>query len=971
MAMKPWHTVISPREDLREGKPLDASEFAVHLDHVRKGTAAADYTDPKRFFHRTYLTESLLDLAAQAVRRWNGITTETSPIFNLSTQFGGGKTHSLTLLYHLAVEGDKAKKWSGVDKIFQKAGVDSIPIVKTAVFVGTEFSSLTGRGDESSGPARLTPWGEMAYQLGGEASFKEVVKHDREFISPSGDNLDRIFDKKTSYLLLFDEILNYISKHRSYKNLGVQFYNFLHTLSEFVRSRNNIVLAVSIPASELEMTPDDQGDFDRMKKMLDRLGRAILLSSGNETTEIIRRRLFEWNGLPADAQKTISEYVVWLQNHESHLPGWFPVDRAKEIFEATYPFHPTVISLFARKWQSLPRFQQTRGILRLLALWVSRVYNDAYKKNQKSPLIDLGSAPLDDPGFRVAVFEQLGENRLEAAVTTDIMGRKDSHALRLDEEASENVRKMNLHRRCSNIIFFESNGGQVSDKSATVPEIKLAVGDPSLDIGLIDSILQSLIDNCYYLAASGAKYRFSTQENLIKRFVDRKAGVEDADIRELVENEIRANYTSGNGISLVFFPSQHAQVPDRSALQFVILHPQNNLQDQSTLVLVQDMLRNYGTASRIYKSGLIFAVPDQDVLVRDAARKMLAWQSISDESTELRLEEEQIRHVKENIQRSKREIKESIWKTYRCLYYLDSENDLHKLDLGQIHSSQAKSLIDLYVQHLESDGEITKELNPNYIVKYWPPAIVHWSTKALRGAIFSSPKFPRIISDEGLKSTIMKGVAKGIIAIGQKSGDIINEIIIAKTIPVSDIELSEDIVILLPDEAKRLKEPPILSSIEIISDFSVFKPSEKISLKLKCLDQYGQAFPVESPLWSIDHGSISQEGVLSTPSEPGSLTVKAIVKTIESIKTFQVQPIGTKKDISGSSIKHLSWNGIIPPSKWVLLYNKVLVKLSQMRNLNLNLSFTCELDDDVCNRVAEEIRSALIELGLSDKVELK
>ncbi len=32
MASKPWNRVVSPREDLREGKPLDASEFAVHLD---------------------------------------------------------------------------------------------------------------------------------------------------------------------------------------------------------------------------------------------------------------------------------------------------------------------------------------------------------------------------------------------------------------------------------------------------------------------------------------------------------------------------------------------------------------------------------------------------------------------------------------------------------------------------------------------------------------------------------------------------------------------------------------------------------------------------------------------------------------------------------------------------------------------------------------------------------------------------
>lgn len=35
MALKPWYKVVTPREDRRSGKPLDAAEFAVHLDQVR------------------------------------------------------------------------------------------------------------------------------------------------------------------------------------------------------------------------------------------------------------------------------------------------------------------------------------------------------------------------------------------------------------------------------------------------------------------------------------------------------------------------------------------------------------------------------------------------------------------------------------------------------------------------------------------------------------------------------------------------------------------------------------------------------------------------------------------------------------------------------------------------------------------------------------------------------------------------
>src|SRR5439155_24871946 len=85
MALKPWYKVVTPREDLRDGRPLDASEFAVHLDHVRDHRAPADYQEPARFFDRTFLTTNLTELAVSTVRRLSGIKVETSAVFNLTT----------------------------------------------------------------------------------------------------------------------------------------------------------------------------------------------------------------------------------------------------------------------------------------------------------------------------------------------------------------------------------------------------------------------------------------------------------------------------------------------------------------------------------------------------------------------------------------------------------------------------------------------------------------------------------------------------------------------------------------------------------------------------------------------------------------------------------------------------------------------------------------------------------------------
>jgi predicted AAA+ superfamily ATPase len=308
MALKPWYKVIEPREDLREGRPLDASEFAVHLDKVREGTAPDVYREPKRFFDRTYLTNNLLGLGAEVLRRLSGIKTETSAIFNLATQFGGGKTHALTMLFHLAKNGRKSEGWTGVDRLIGKAGVDKVPEAAVATFVGTEFDSITGRGGNDGTPLRKTPWGEIAWQLGMQESFAAVAEHERTQTAPAGDVIREMLPKGRPSLILMDELLNYVSRNRK-TGLSTQLYDFLHNLSETARGENNVVLAVSIPASELEMTAEDQADYTRFKKMLDRLGKAIVMSAEAETSEIIRRRLFDWGGIPDEGRKVAAEYA--------------------------------------------------------------------------------------------------------------------------------------------------------------------------------------------------------------------------------------------------------------------------------------------------------------------------------------------------------------------------------------------------------------------------------------------------------------------------------------------------------------------------------------------------------------------------------------------------------------------------------------------------------------------------------------
>ena len=148
-----------------------------------------DYLEPARFVERgTLVTESLASSPPSAARL-NGITVETSAVFNMANQFSGGKTHSLTAdLYHLARHAQKAPSFQGGRSHLDPCGRQLHPQAAAAVFVGKEFDSISGRGGNGE-PVRMTPWwGEIAWQLGGYESFRAVEKHDRKFIEPKGDS---------------------------------------------------------------------------------------------------------------------------------------------------------------------------------------------------------------------------------------------------------------------------------------------------------------------------------------------------------------------------------------------------------------------------------------------------------------------------------------------------------------------------------------------------------------------------------------------------------------------------------------------------------------------------------------------------------------------------------------------------------------------------------------------------------------
>src|SRR6476469_1115920 len=161
--MEPWYRVATPRKEVREGRSFSPDEFAIALEQVVAGTAPEDYKNPEKFFSRTYFNCALKEHSGMVLRRLSGKTENTAPVLTLITQFGGGKTHTLTTLYHLARNGKKAANFAGVSDLLNEAGLSAAPKAEVAVFVGNAWDPQEGRE---------TPWIDVARQLAGDAGVE-------------------------------------------------------------------------------------------------------------------------------------------------------------------------------------------------------------------------------------------------------------------------------------------------------------------------------------------------------------------------------------------------------------------------------------------------------------------------------------------------------------------------------------------------------------------------------------------------------------------------------------------------------------------------------------------------------------------------------------------------------------------------------------------------------------------------------
>jgi hypothetical protein len=919
--MEPWYKIATPRKEVREGRSFNPDEFAIALEQVVAGTAPEDYRDPAQFFARTCFTRALREHAGMVLRRLSGRTDNTSPVLTLITQFGGGKTHTLTALYHLAKNGDAVAAHNGVADLLREADIGSVPKAKVAVFVGNAWDPQ---------PGRETPWIDIARQLAGDKGV-ETLGPAAKTTPPGTDAIARVFQAADApVLLLFDEVLNYLNRHRG---SAESFHAFIQNLTVATTGTTHGAAVISLPRSQVEMTESDQEWQDRISKVVRRVAKDLIANDETEISEVVRRRLFQELGSEKIRKNVAKTYGDWCFERRAQLPPeWTAVDsaateaKAREFlqrrFEACYPFHPATLSVFQRKWQALPQYQQTRGTLAMLAQWISIAAQEGFRKARTEPLITLGSAPLAEPGFRSVVLGQLGESRLVAAIDTDIAGEQ-AHSKALDADTKGPLR--DIHRRVGTAILFESSGGQ-TDKVAHLPELRFALGEPELDTTTIDNAALVLEGRSYFIRKTGADgFRIGYQPTMKKVVSDRRASLDEETevkpaLRKLVEEEFRR----GASISVVAFPGDGADIPDTPRLTLVVADPEVEWSGGGSLrEQLAEWTRQRGKSPRLYPGALVWCLKKPGRDLRDKVELGLAWKRVAREVAEGTLggefEKGDRAELQSKVKDSEEAAKDEVWGDYRFAVLADAQetDGLKVIDLGAGHSSSGETLCGRVIAALKSEALLNESPGAGYIDRNWPPALKEsgaWSVASLRQSFLNGSLTRVVDPDAYLKSKIVEFVSRGDfgLASGRRPDGGYERVWFEELVAPDEVSFDAGVFLLRKDSAKALKTDAARE-------------------------------PVSAP----------QPG-------PGPI-----------ISAPEPSPRPGPEPAPGATTKTLRLVGTVPPEIWNRLGTKILPKLRAGSDLRIGLEFTVTVNADTAGSLAAELQQILQELGLAEAVRVE
>lgn len=743
-----------PREDVLRGEINDAIFAADFGDLVSDG-APEVYRDPATFFANTHPARELKNIVNKVFRRLSD-PTEGGAVYRLSTGFGGGKTHTLMALWHIAKSIDNPDLGSELlppDMRPGKATVVGIDAGKAGVPVfqeheGTQVRSL---------------WGEMFWQLAGVEGLDRLGAADDTNASPSNALIKSVLPDGP-LLILLDELVIYMAK-LSEQGEG-NLLGFINSLASIVQSRPQTVLVVTDTAGQSAYSTEAGRIHQVLPQTTTRLDEVLSRSAtdydpiGDETAQVIARRLFKSvDPSAADivAQRYSELYKRVSDEYPELLSGEYCTSQYRDGFAKSYPFHPRLLLTAQGRLGSMPAFQKSRGVLRLFA----RIIRNVWEHGWNPDIITAGDIDWMDSAIQGELLHRLERDPFSSAVTADI----GNHAASLDGTDPNG-----LHRRVAGGLLLESlplesrSGLDVAEMTLSVLRLQDAGPEPS-------EALDRLLSVCWhtYPMPGERGWQFRYEPNVIKQIEELKARIPDADASMKVQSLVQ-KYFQGPRFKMVPWPTSPRAVQDAADLQLALcLDPSS----AGRVCSFSDDTDVDAPMPRRFRNAIIAIAPSPSSFADavDRAKKLIATERIENENQgeSGRVVRQQIARIKPALEK---QLKVQAFRSFDVVVMADGERGKlyeHFQFPEETALTQPKGQESLH-KFLEANQLIYKDsdsLDPNRLVDLLQGATPSlevkgaWKSSSVMERLYAAPNM-RLIPEKGfVRRTLQRSIQQG------------------------------------------------------------------------------------------------------------------------------------------------------------------------------------------------------------------
>ena len=556
-----------PRKSILQGTfnpEVFTASLGPVIQYYKEGSSAIDavYTDARAFFtEATYPTEGLKQTVSSVFKRISGDQTVPS-IQRMETAFGGGKTHSLIACVHIANRGTELADVTG--DILEPQYLPEPHSVTVVGIAGDEIPVNKIKGD------RLIPytlWGELAYQVGGEALYKQVRGEAESFAAPGKHFLETVLDGK-KVLIMLDELAQYAARLEvAVPNKGAdQLAAFLMALNGYAKTHSGIALVVTLAGSadafsrqtesltrllnELggeELRQDDAVALAErasrgVTSVVMRDATAVTPVQANEIAAVLAKRLFESIDKTAAAE-TADAYAEIYRRNPSMLPEAATSVRFRDRMLDNYPFHPTLIDFLNNKLAQAENFQGTRGVLRTLAMTVRSIWN----KHTSIPLIHVSNIDMQNSAIVNELLGRTGSADLRQVLNADV-GSVDTANLQgglsnaqLADARNPHPDGLPFYEMTWKAVFLNSLVGRTEGKTSKVfgvsqQDAVFQLTTPLLAPSQIRTALDEIAESAFYLRYEDGKYYAHVEPTINSILARIRQTIDERQVQQKLKN---------------------------------------------------------------------------------------------------------------------------------------------------------------------------------------------------------------------------------------------------------------------------------------------------------------------------------------------------------------------------------------------------------------------------------------------------